>query len=276
MTAINKNTFEQVYNVREKEDLSPKVSHVICLLLQRGIMVAGFNASGDLLVIHYTGYNPSKPVWALDFFEHIFVQEPLFANRDKVKGVFILGDRSLLVPDALYEKDDAGKWLRGIHYIEAKERTGAYSLERDKATYIYAAALGILELLKINFKKSAILPLPAYQFQNTSNQGAYINCFITSEQACATFYNNGQLLWHKVFDYSTAEDIAYEINHLCRTYNILSSEVTLACDTISAAEHNILLALSQFFPGMRSGIGPIKNNWDGAISLAQLLFKCVS
>jgi hypothetical protein len=275
MTALNKNTFEQVYNVREDEDLAAKVSQVICVLLQRGIMVAGFSPTRELLVIHYTGYNATKPVWALDFFEHIFMQETLFASREKVKGVFILSDRNLIVPDDLYEEKEAGKWLRRIHYTEPKEAIEACNLEEDKATYLYAIATGIQELIKINFKKATVLPAPVYHFRNARKQSLYLQCCITADQVCATLHNYSQLLWHRAFDYTCAEDIAFGIKHLCMENNISPSKIAFRCDAVSAAEHEVLTTLSQYFPGIRSGKGAINKNWDAAISLSQLLLECV-
>jgi len=275
MTALNKNIFEQVYNAREDEDLPSKVTQVICVLLQRGIMVSGFSATRELLVIHYTGYNSTKPVWALDFFEHIFMQETLFAMREKVKGVFILSDRNLIVPEDLYEEKEARKWLRRIHYTEAKESIESFRLEEDKATYLYAVAMGIMELIKINFKKAAVLALPVYHFRNTRKQSLYLQCTITGEQVCATLHNYSQLLWHRVFDYTCAEDIAYGIKHLCMENNISPSKIAFRCDAVSATQHEVLTMLSQYFPGIRSGKGTITNNWDAAISLSQLLLECV-
>src|ERR1700739_1729665 len=100
MTSSN-NTFEQAYNAREGDDLSQKVVHVVCLLLPRAIMVAAFGATRDLLAIRYTCYGAGRRVWALDFFEHILLQEPLLAAREKVRGVFLASERNLIVPEAL-------------------------------------------------------------------------------------------------------------------------------------------------------------------------------
>ncbi len=97
----NSNTYEQVYNVTEDESLLSKVGIVIGVLVQRGLLVAGFSTTKELLTMHYTGYNKSRPVWALDFFEHLFSNEPVLAGREKVKSMFICSEKNLIVPDAL-------------------------------------------------------------------------------------------------------------------------------------------------------------------------------
>jgi hypothetical protein len=85
------------------------------------------------------------------------------------------------------------------------------------------------------------------------------------------------LLWHKVFDYTCAEDIAYEIKHLCMENNISPSKISIMCNTISASEYEVINDLSQYFPGIKSGNGrTMSARWDPAMALAHQLLECVS
>lgn len=276
MATVTTNIYEQVYNFQEDETIPSRVATVICVLVQRGILVAGFGIVKDLLTLHYTGYNKNKPVWELSFFEHLFVQEPLLAVREKVKGVFICSNKNLIVPDALYDEKEAKNWLKHIHFIEQKDVIESYKLQDDNASYLLATPMSITELIKINFKKVVTMPLACYQFTSGSNQSLYLQCCVTPEQVCATLHNYSQLLWHKVFDYTCAEDIAFEIRQLCMENNISPSKISLRCNAVSAAEYNVINELSQYFPGLRAGNGrSITNRWDAAIYLAQQLFACV-
>ncbi len=277
MAANNNNIFEQVWNVREDDSVSSSVGMVICVLLQRGMLAAGFGLNKELLTLHYTGYNKNKPVWEINFFEHLFSQEPLLAVREKVKGVFVCNNKNLIVPDALYEEAAAKEWLRKIHFIERKDVIDTYTLEEDKAKYLLGLPVYISELIKINFKKAAVLPLPIYQFRSANKQSLYLQCCVTGEQVCATLHNYSQLLWHKVFDYTSSEDIAFEIRQLCQENNISPSKISMRCNAVSAAEYDVVCDLSQYFPGIRGGNGRnIGSRWDPAIFLAQQLFTCVS
>ncbi len=276
MVANNVNTNEQVYNAHEDESISSQVASVICILLQRGLLTAGFSAEKELLMLHYSGYNDNKPVWEIDFFEHLFLQDPLLAAKEKVKGVFVLSDKNLVIPDDLYDENEAGNWLGKIHFIEPTDVILSYSLDEDKAQYLFAVPLSVTELVKINFKKAALLPVPVYYFKNTSRQGLLLQCCITAEQVCATLHNYSQLLWHRIFDYTSAEDIAFAINQLCIENHISTADVSLNCNTASAAEYDRLNELSQYFPTIKNGSGAaINTRWDGAICLAQQLFACV-
>jgi hypothetical protein len=277
MAANNNNIFEQVWNVREDESVTSGVAMVICVLLQRGMLAAGFGLNKELLTMHYTGYNKNKPVWEINFFEHLFGQEPLLAVREKVKGVFICNNKQLVIPDALYEANAAKDWLKHLYFIERKDVIDTYNLDDDKARYVMGLPVYISELIKINFKKATVLPMPIYQFRNANKQSLYLQCCVTGEEVCATLHNYSQLLWHKVFDYTTAEDIAFEIRQLCQENNISPSKISLRCNAVSAAEYDVVCDLSQYFPGIRGGNGRnIATRWDPAIFLAQQLFTCVS
>lgn len=277
MASNNNNTFEQVYNVQEDDSISSRVALVVCVLVQRGIVIAGFSITKELLTIHYTGYKKNKPIWDLDFFEHVIAQEPLLGVREMIKGVFICSEKNIIIPNALYDEKEAKKWLNQIHYTEIKDAVDSYSLEEDKAKYLHAVPVKITELMKINFRKAPILPLANYHFRNTRQQSLYLQCCITNEQVCATLHNYSQLLWHRIFDYTCAEDIAYEIKHLCMENNISPSKISMMCNTISAAEHDILNDLSQYFPGIKSGNGrTMSAPWDAPMALAHQLLECVS
>jgi hypothetical protein len=274
--APNNNTYEQVYNIREDASIATEVAIIICVLVQRGLLVAGFSSSKELLTMHYTGYNKNKPVWEVSFFENLFIQEPLLTDKVKVKGVFLGGNKNLIVPDALYDEKEAKHWLSRIHFIEKGDIVNAYPLQQDKARYLLATPVHISELVKINYKKAVTLPLPIYQFTNTNRQGLCLQCLVTAEEVSATLHNDDQLLWHRVFDYTNGDDIAYSIRQLCLENNITHTDIALKCNTLTAAEYSVINELSQYFPDLKTGTGQsFSNRWDGTISLAQQLIRCV-
>lgn len=276
MSAITMNPNEQVYNVREDPALSSRVALVVCGLLPRGLYMAGFSITKELLTIHYSGYSSNRPVWDLDFFEQAFNNEPLLAVREKIKGIFIGGDRTLVVPEELYSAKDATTWLRQVHFVEKQDVTLATALENDKARYLYAVPLNISELIRINFRKASVYPLSMYHFGERQVQSLQLQCCVAPGQAYLTLHNYSQLLWHRVIDVSCAEDIAFEIKALCRENYIDAGKLNLACNGVSATEFDVVNELSMYFPALKSGVGhTIHAGWDPAISLANQLFQCV-
>jgi hypothetical protein len=274
---VNYNTNEQVYNAKGDKSTASQIVFVICALVQRGLYIAGFSASKELLTIQYTGYNKNKPVWEIDFFEHIFNTDPILAKKDRVVGVFIGSDKNLIVPDELYDEDSAATWLSRIHFIETNDVIYTYPLADEKATYLLAAPVSITELVKINFQHAEVLPLAIYQFRGIHASGYQLQLCLSGEQVCITLHNSGQLLWHRVFGHTSAEEIAYVINNYCLENKIDPAQLNLACTGISATEFDRMNELTQYFPGLKAGDGSsISMIWDGAISLAQQLLACVS
>ena len=138
MAKSNNNNYEQVYNISEDASLLTRISLVICVLVQRGLLVAGFSKEKEILSLNYTGYNKNRPVWEVAFFEQLFANEPLLTDKTKVKGVFTLSARQLLVPDELYQKTEAENWLRKIYYIERSDVIEHSFLKDMKAYYLQA------------------------------------------------------------------------------------------------------------------------------------------
>jgi len=269
-------TYEQIYNVREDEMLSSRVALVISVLLPRGLMIAGFSITKELLTIHYAGYSNTKPVWVLDFFEQLFATEPLLTVREKVKGIFVSSHKNLIVPDELYTEVAATDWLHKLHYVEQQEVVTAYTLENDKATYLHAVPTNINELIKINFRKAVVLPLSDYHFAVRQVQSLHMQCCFSNEQLTATLHNYSQLLWHQIIDYSTAEDIAYALKLLCKENYIDPAKLNITCNCVSGAEYNVVNELTQYFPNLKAGNGlAIHARWEPAISLANQLLACV-
>ena len=268
------NIYRQVYNVREDEHLLAETDNVTCVLSRRGLLAAAYSASNELLSIHYAAYGKERPVWELDFFEQLFAQEPLLVRQDKIKKVFVLTSSNLIIPEELYDAHEAKAWFDQIHFSELNDSLEHYQLQKENAWYVYSIPHGINELVKINCRSAAVMPLPTYQLSGKTNQTS-IQCFITCEQACVTIHNNNKLLWHRVFDYAAAEDIAYEIRLICKEQKLNADKLTISCDTMSATEYATANALSQYFTAITDGIQQsIKGLWQPTLSFVKQLATC--
>jgi hypothetical protein len=276
MAISNSGLLEQVYNVREDDTLSARVALVICVLVERGAFVAGYTIGKELLTIHYTAYGANKPVWELDFFEHLFASEPLLAVRDKVKGVITGTGKNLIVPDELYDEQEAEKWLRKLHFVEQLDRVNTYPLDNDKAILLQAMPVNIAELVKINFKKAMVLPLHAYQFEGENAQSLHMQLCLAGDQVFVTLHNYSQLLWNHVVSYACAEDIAFAIKQMCKENYIDPVKLHISCNALAGTDYDVINSLTQYFPNVRSGNGEVINaRWQPAICLANQLLACV-
>lgn len=274
--AETKGTYEQIYNVREDEHLLSRVALVVCAITEREVIVAGFTIGKELLTIHYNSYKQDKPIWDLDFFEQVFTTEPLLSVKEKVKGIFVSSTRNLIVPDELYNETEAARWLQRLYFIERNDAVASFPLEQDKATYVQSIPMNIAELIKINFRKSMVLPLAAYQFGERQTQSLHLQLCICGSHVIATLHNYSQLLWHRFIEYTTAEDIAYAIRLHCKENYIEPNKLNITCNATSAAEYDVVNDLTQYFTTVKAGNGlTIHGRWDPATTLANQLLECV-
>ncbi|MBC7554081.1 MAG: DUF3822 family protein [Taibaiella sp.] len=275
MASESKNIYRQVYNTSEDVKILAGIDHVTCVLTRRAMLAAAFNASNELLSVHYSGYSTDRVVWELDFFEHLFTQEPLLMEREKITKVFFCSALCMVVPEDLYEMAAANEWFSKIHFTDSSDAVKHYFLKEDKLNYLYALPKNIEALVKINCINAATAPLAACQFTNNHTRGVRLHCLLTSDQACVSLFHYGTLLWHRVFDYSAAEDIAYEVRLVCEEHKINTEKVTINCNTISATETGILKALAPYFAEVTTGTGHSVNmNWSATLSLIKQLEQC--
>jgi hypothetical protein len=271
MAFEHQNIYRQVYNVREDEQLLAGLHHVTCVFARRAVLAIGYDGNNELLSLHYAAYGKERPVWELDFFEQLFHQEPLLLKHDKITKVFVLTSSEMIVPETLYDKGAAEQWFNTIHFVEPNDVIAHYPLSARKANYIYSIPHGINELIRISCHSAKVRPLAACQLDETTP----VQCILTSEQACVTLYNNGKLLWHKIFDYAQPEDVAYEIKLVCKEHNINSDKLGIACSSMSTAEYTVVNGLSQYFGGITGGDGQyIKSLWGPTLSLVKQMETC--
>ncbi len=276
----NSSTTQYTYIVHPGLNLKTQVDHVVIALLPRGMLIAGFNAPGDILAAAYTAYNKAMPQWIYDFFEHRFTEEPLLSVPAKVKAIFVASEKYLLVPHELFDEQEASSWLKELFFVESNDTTDIYTLDSGEAHYVYAFPSGVRSLANRYFPQAAILPLSAYQFFKPFKSDIAIQCCITSETAVATLYNNKAILWHQTFGYDTAEDIAYQLRLALNQYRLDHEQASLTTFVVSKDQNKVLAELSQYFPQLQYRSNAINREdvqeWTPTISLIQQLFSCVS
>lgn len=278
MSEITNSTVNyHVYNLHEGDGLINQVSKVICVILPRGLITAGFTHQGDLLMIRYGDYDKNLPVWILDFFEHRFVDEPLLHKPENVIATYVVTDKYMLVPNALFHKNTAEQWMKSIFFVEDNEQIADHAFREAGMHYLYSLPTPIKGLASRSFPKSKFLPLAAYQLHQQYKPEHGILCCITSQQVQASMYQQGQLQWHQVFSYETVEDIAYHLHLLCKEHKLDASTIDIECFLAYNGLHYILNNLIPYFPNIRqmdSGVMTSNAQWASSVSLYQRLYTC--
>lgn len=272
MIVEHQNIYRQVYNAREDEQLLSRLDKVTCVFARRCLLAIGYDAAGELLSVHYVAYGKERPVWELDFFEQLFHQEPMLVKQNKINKVFVLTSSNVIIPAELYDKGEAENWFNKIHFTEPNDTVTHYQLAAGQPYYLYNIPHGINELIKISCRNAAVRPLPACQLTKPAQP---LQCILTHEQASITLHHNNKLLWHKVIDYTQAEDVAYEIRLVCSEHNINADRLTMACSAVSTTEYAAINALSQYSGSITGGDGQfIKSLWGPVLSLVKQLETC--
>ncbi|MEZ5016844.1 MAG: DUF3822 family protein [Flavipsychrobacter sp.] len=272
-TAFN----QQVYKIHTGDSLLSQVEKVILVLFPRGISVAGFSERGDLLTIRYNDYKSDLPTWILDFFEHQFLNDSMLSTPHKVVATFVATEKSLLIPDTLYKKEEAENWLRQLYFIESNEIISPYSVREDNAYYMYAWPSAIQSLIGRYFTRAKILPFASYQFYKPFKAECSMQCSIGSDEVYATLYKNRTLHWHQVFPYNNVEDIAFRLKHACKENGIDYGELSLQCTATNRNLSDLITGLSQYFPDLKDGSSNVVSNdrsWTSTIYLLQQLYAC--
>jgi hypothetical protein len=275
MATQNQKNYRQVYNASDDVSILAGVSQVYCIFSRRALLTAALNADGSLLSVHYTAYGPERVAWDLDFFEQLFTQEPMLADRSKISRVFFNTNMTMVVPDELYDRDMAAEWLGKVHFIDQADTIRHYQLTEDKAWYVYGLPLNIEALIKINCSTAVFAPVAAYQFTGNYTRGVRLHCFLTADEATISLLHYGTLLWHSTITYSEPEDIAYEIRLVCEEHKINADKISISCTTLTAAEHATMAKLAQYFGSYNIGSGHNDSfPWSPVISLIQQLQAC--
>ena len=270
------NTFLQVYNISDEDVLPSQVDFYVIIVHQRGMLTAGFGGQKEVLSIHYSGYDNERIVWDVPFFEQVIAHEPFCSEPEKVKAIFVMSEKNMIVPSELYKENHAKSWIKHIHFIEQDDIIDAFPLDADRAVYLMAMPGPIKTLLRNNFHNAEIKPMALYQFYKPPKIGLCLQACVSAEQACVTLHIDGNLLWHRIFDYASAEDIVFEGKYLCKEHNYFATRLSIMFNSLTAGEFPVLSDYSQYYPAMKSGEGNrIHTSWDAPVALLRQLLACV-
>lgn len=277
MTDIHKNAGNAYsYQANDGDNLAEQVAQVVCILLPRGLLSAGFNDRGDLLTIQFGDYQAALPPWTLDFFEHRFGDDLLFRQPEKVIAFYVCSDKYLLVPEELYEEYAASRWLRQLFFIEANEIISGYPLQDDQARYLYAWPAAVRSLIGRYCPEAKLLPFPAYQFYRPYNKQFSLTLALTADHVFATLYKSRSLQWHQVFPFSNAEDIAYHVRLLAKQMKFNTDDVDFHYSVLHPGMNGLLNDVSQYFTNMSEVEVALSSGrpWAHTTPLLQQLYAC--
>jgi len=265
------------YRANEHDTVLSEVADVHCVLMPRALLVAGYNSDGQIVMARYNGYAASDPAWVPDFFEHEFINEPLFGVPQQVKALFIGSREELIIPDKLYQEDAARVWMQSLQAIRPDDVLHSYAVKAIGAQYNFALPARIDKLLHRYFGDTTMMPVGAYQLFKPKLADPYLlQCFMTNDTVIASLHNNGKLIWHQQFGYTTVEDIAWQAAHLCRELHIPRIDLRLECTLMCEDCFDLIPELERYFPKIKwttSGASE-EGHWAPVLYLLKQLYAC--
>lgn len=264
------------YRANEHDTVLSEVSRVICVLLPRSFLIAGFNGDGHVAMARYNSYEHTDPAWDKDFFEQEFMNEPLLGVPQQVRAVFIGSREGMLIPSTLYNEGEARKWMTKLQSVCPDDVLHSYGAESADAQYAFALPAAMDKLLRRYFGETPVLPLAAYQFYKPVKAGYILQCFAAEDVVTASLHQLGRLLWHQQFTYSGVEDIAWQAVYVCRELHIpridLQIQLTMLCDDC----YDLGPELERYFPKIKWSLSLAKDEgrWAPVLYLLQQLYVC--
>lgn len=265
---INTTINRQLFTAYEGHNLLGKVYKVIVSVAPGSMLVSAFGDSKEFLTA--AGYTSTGLYGEL--FEEQILSERLLNDNAKVAALFLATPKGMVVPKALYKEEAAEEWFRNTFFVEKGETVATYPLDDDKAVYVFAIPAEIKDLAERFFPKAKILPFAAHLLNKNYKSGNVLQCTITPKLAFATLYKAKALLWHQVFDYTNAEDIAYKLRAACVQKGI--EDAILKCAADSSELNPVLDALRSYYPEMQTGGELADESWKATVNLAQQLYPC--
>lgn len=254
------------------------ISRVLCLLEPKAILVAGLNAQGE--VFSARSYTNDGPAWEIDFFTSICRNELLLRDIKMVKAVFVATQKQLLVPDALYQQEQAATMLRHCFHIAQDETIFTADANPDKAKILYALPNDLSAMIQEVFGKAPVIPVTADLGCKTDKTVSFhADCLLTQDKAFASLRINGQLHWHQVFDFANAEDIAYQLAAACRQNKVAIADLHIHSMSTHESLITVITELETYYPKIKySGSNMVteERQWLPVLYLLQQMNLCAS
>lgn len=277
MAAPNISTKAYSFRAHDGDTLLSEVVGVRCVLMPGSLTIGGYNEHGDVLAVGHHTYASPRNEWLPSFFEQQFLNEPLLMMGFQVSAVFIGSAHQMLVPDALYDATESGKWLRKLYHLHPEDSVLASEAKSEEAHYLLAVPVKMQALIHKYFPAADVLPLAAYQLKSTGAKAPLLRCLLTGNEVMATLHADGKLLWHQVFDYEVVEDIAWHFAQLCKEHGIPLIDLRLQVTTLCDGCYNDVLELETFFPKIKwASRDGSSGEWSPVTYLLEQVYTCAS
>lgn len=234
-----------------------------------GLSIATFNQEGSPLEIKtFLG----KKSWDSSLFKDLFHEEPLLKKTKLVKKIWWAEERNIIVPEQLYVKNYAEKWIRRFHFLETSENLHDYYLQPYlNAQMVFPIAEEIQKLIESNFPEASIDALSKIALSLPSeSRTTCIKITNLPKIVLLSLQENSRNIYHQIAAYENIQDIIYKIAIILQEKDLNQNQVEIEIQGIAPFYNNILDELKNFFVIKNT----ITNTTLETLNFFKTLYKC--
>jgi hypothetical protein len=218
------------------------------ILWTHGLCIAGYDDAGKILVTKMYLFDHA---WENDKIESIFINEPLVAGPQPVTRIWIADERSMLVPEHLFDQEASALWLRKLFFIEEGESIRFAPALKDEAQIVYPVNNRLVAIAGKFFKEANIHSLSEVLLGNSDLQDQdTIKIFILGHTVLFTIREKGKLLAHQVFNSGDINDLVYRIAAICNEYSLPQQQLNVSIAGAMHRPEHMAAELKAYFPGI--------------------------
>lgn len=255
------------YKAEDSHLHTHETTHLI--VWSNGMSIAAYNQGGIPLEIKtFLG----KKLWDISLFKDLFQEESLLKKSKLVKNIWWAEERNIIVPEQLYVKDYAEKWIRRFHFLEASENLHDYNLQPYlNAQMVFPIAEEIEKLIQSNFSDASIDALSKIALSLPSeSRTTTIKITNLPKVVLLSLQENGRNIYHQIAAYENIQDIIYKIAIILQEKDLNQNQIEIEIQGIAPFYNNILDELKNFFVIKNT----ITNTTLETLNFFKNLYKC--
>jgi hypothetical protein len=204
-------------------DALSEIINVQLLLWSQGLCISGHDAQGNTLIAKAFAYESRMADHVLNT---VFMNEPLLAGPQPIHKIWIATDRNIIIPQHLYQQPLAEAWLPKVHFVETDEIILHQLLTTPNATAVYPLKQNLQTAFEQFFPEANIhLFIHLNKDCGTNAKDFNAHLVLLGSTAILSIEHQGKLLAQQQFNYSSINDLAYQIGLAAQHHNVAQNEV---------------------------------------------------
>jgi hypothetical protein len=202
---------------------------------------------------------------------HLFENDPLFAGPQPISRIWLAEARNILVPQSLYEENEAGEWLGKFHFLEADEQLMHISLQpHQDIQMVFPIKNALNALFEQYLPEASINVLSRVAMQHTEVKGPFLEIINLPKMILLSLREGQRFLLHQVYAYEHTENVVYRIAVILEEKGLAQDQVGVSLTGIAPFWNNLNTELPLYL----RAISPLEDTTAISLTFLNKLFSC--